>query len=70
MAQLVQKEEVTELLESLSDRERQVIRLRYGLDGGRTHTLEEIGEQLNVTRERVRQIEAKAMEKLRASAKK
>ena len=58
-----------ELLEKLSDRERQVIRLRYGLGDERTHTLEEIGEKLGVTRERVRQIEARAMEKLRASAK-
>ena len=66
---LVQREEVKELLEKLTDRERQVIRMRYGLDDERTHTLEEIGEQLGVTRERVRQIEARAMEKLRKSAK-
>lgn len=70
MNALVQKEEVSELLESLSERERQVIRLRYGLEGGKTHTLEEIGSILNVTRERVRQIEARAMEKLRKNAKK
>ena len=70
MEQIVEKEEVSELLEALNERERQVIRLRYGLDGGRTHTLEEIGEQLNVTRERVRQIEARAMEKLRTNAEK
>lgn len=69
MDSLVRKEEVSELLESLSDRERQVIRLRYGLEDGKTHTLEEIGNTLNVTRERVRQIEARAMEKLRRSAK-
>lgn len=62
MNQLVQKEEVQELLESLNDRERQVIRLRFGLEDGKTHTLEEIGDELNVTRERVRQIEARAME--------
>lgn len=68
MEQIVQKEEVSELLELLNDRERQVIRLRYGLDDGRTHTLEEIGEQLHVTRERVRQIEARALEKLRTNA--
>lgn len=67
---LVQKEEVSELLGALSDRERQVIRLRYGLEDGKTHTLEEIGSMLNVTRERVRQIEARAMEKLRKNAKK
>ena len=70
MNTLVQKEEVSELLESLSDRERQVIRLRYGLEDGKTHTLEEIGSMLSVTRERVRQIEARAMEKLRENAKK
>lgn len=70
MDSLVRKEEVSELLDSLSDRERQVIRLRYGLEDGKTHTLEEIGNTLNVTRERVRQIEARAMEKLRKNAKK
>lgn len=67
---LVRKEEVSELLASLTERERQVIGLRYGLEDGRTHTLEEIGGILNVTRERVRQIEARAMEKLRENAKK
>ena len=70
MNQLVQKEEVSELLESLTERERQVIRLRYGLEDGKTHTLEEIGNELDVTRERVRQIEARAMEKLRNKAEK
>lgn len=66
---LVRREEVKELLETLNDRERQVIQLRYGLGDSRTHTLEEIGERLGVTRERVRQIEARAMEKLRKNAK-
>lgn len=70
MNALVQKEEVSELLEALSERERQVILLRYGLEDGKTHTLEEIGSILNVTRERVRQIEARALEKLRKNAKK
>ena len=65
---LVQKEEVSELLNALNDREKQVIRLRYGLEDGKTHTLEEIGEELKVTRERVRQIESRAMEKLRNKA--
>lgn len=65
---LVQREEVRELLETLTDREREVIRLRYGLDGGRSHTLEEIGEKLGVTRERIRQIETRAMEKMRGKA--
>ena len=58
------------MLESLNDRERQVIHLRFGLEDGKTHTLEEIGDELNVTRERVRQIEARAMEKLRSKATK
>ena len=70
MNALVQKEEVSELLEALSESERQVIRPRYGLEDGKTHTLEEIGSILNVTRERVRQIEARALEKLRENAKK
>lgn len=69
MEQLVEKEEVRELLEQLGDREREVVRLRYGLEDGRAHTLEEIGEKLGVTRERVRQIEARALEKLRKKAK-
>ena len=69
MNALVQQEEVKELLETLGDRERQVIRLRYGLDDEKPHTLEEIGEILGVTRERVRQIGARALEKLRKNAK-
>ena len=68
MNALVQQEEVKELLETLGDRERQVICLRYGLGDEKTHTLEEIGEILGVTRERVRQIEARALEKLRKNA--
>lgn len=59
-------EAVEEFMEYLSDRERQVISLRYGLDGGDGHTLEEIGKVLNVTRERVRQIQQKAIRKLRS----
>lgn len=66
---LVRKEEVKELLDCLNERERQVIRLRFGLEDGKTHTLEEVGEVLHVTRERARQIEARAMEKLREKAK-
>jgi RNA polymerase primary sigma factor len=53
-------------LDSLGDRQRQVLELRYGLDGGRPHTLEEVGVLLNVTRERVRQIEAQSLKKLGA----
>lgn len=65
---LVKKEEVKELLETLNDREKEVISLRYGLGQDKTCTLEEIGERFGITRERVRQIEAKAMEKLRKKA--
>ena len=70
METLAEQEEVSELLSSLNEREQTVIRLRYGLADGRTHTLEEIGDEMGVTRERVRQIEARAMEKLRKNAKK
>ena len=69
MNMIAQKEEVQELLEKLNEREKKVIRLRYGLEDGKAHTLEEIGAELGVTRERVRQIEARAIEKLRKSAK-
>lgn len=66
---LAQREEVRDLLEKLTERERQVISMRYGLGDESTHTLEEIGKILGVTRERVRQIEARAMEKLRKGTK-
>ncbi len=59
------KEQLTEVLETLTDREQQVLRLRFGLDDGRARTLEEVGKVFNVTRERIRQIEAKALRKLR-----
>lgn len=59
------KEELGAALESLTDRERQVVRLRFGLKDGRARTLEEVGKEFNVTRERIRQIEAKALRKLR-----
>ncbi len=58
------KERITEVLGTLSDREREIIRLRYGLVDGSSHTLEEVGKIFSVTRERVRQIEAKAVRKL------
>jgi len=59
------KEQVEDVLESLGQRERQVLRLRFGLDDGRSRTLEEVGREFKVTRERIRQIEAKALRKLR-----
>lgn len=68
MNTIARHEEVKELLDQLTDRERQIIRLRYGLEDGKPYTLEEIGEKLGVTRERVRQIEARALEKLRKNA--
>lgn len=59
------REDLENVLDTLSPRERDVLRLRYGLDDGRMKTLEEIGQIFNVTRERIRQIEAKALRKLR-----
>ena len=59
------REELGTALESLTERERQVIKLRFGLEDGRARTLEEVGKEFNVTRERIRQIEAKALRKLR-----
>lgn len=59
------KEEIDAVLESLTSREEQVLRLRFGLVDGRTRTLEEVGNEFNVTRERIRQIEAKALRKLK-----
>lgn len=58
------KEKITEVLDTLTDREREIICLRYGIGDGYTYTLEEVGRRFNVTRERVRQIEAKAIKKL------
>ncbi len=59
------KEQLNEVLETLTDRERKVLILRFGLEDGRGRTLEEVGKEFNVTRERIRQIEAKALRKLR-----
>ncbi len=59
------KEQLEEVLETLTEREQKVLRLRFGLDDGRARTLEEVGKVFNVTRERIRQIEAKALRKLR-----
>lgn len=59
------KEQVADVLSSLSDREQKIVRMRFGLDNGKSHTLEEVGQEFAVTRERIRQIEAKALAKLR-----
>jgi len=59
------KEQLMEVLSTLTPREEKVLRLRFGLEDGRTRTLEEVGKEFNVTRERIRQIEAKALRKLR-----
>ncbi|MDE6181584.1 MAG: RNA polymerase sigma factor RpoD [Eubacteriales bacterium] len=59
------KEQLIEVLDTLTSREEKVLRLRFGLDDGRARTLEEVGKEFNVTRERIRQIEAKALRKLR-----
>lgn len=59
------KEQLVEVLSTLTEREQKVLRLRFGLDDGRARTLEEVGKEFNVTRERIRQIEAKTLRKLR-----
>ena len=59
------KEQLNEVLSTLTDREAKVLRLRFGLEDGRSRTLEEVGKEFDVTRERIRQIEAKALRKLR-----
>ena len=59
------KEQISEVLSTLTPREQRVLQLRFGLEDGRSRTLEEVGREFNVTRERIRQIEAKALRKLR-----
>ena len=59
------REQIDDVLSSLNPRERRVLQLRFGLDDGRSRTLEEVGREFGVTRERIRQIEAKALRKLR-----
>ncbi|MDX1766145.1 MAG: RNA polymerase sigma factor RpoD [Candidatus Saccharimonadales bacterium] len=59
------KEHVTDILGILTDREQKILKMRFGLEDGKSHTLEEVGQEFNVTRERIRQIEAKALMKLR-----
>ena len=63
----LQREQLMEVLDTLTEREKKVLILRYGLEGDRTYTLEEVGEKFHVTRERIRQIEAKALRKLRTN---
>ncbi|HIS57212.1 MAG: RNA polymerase sigma factor RpoD [Lachnospiraceae bacterium] len=64
-AHMLLSEQLEEVLSTLSEREEKVLRLRFGLDDGRARTLEEVGKEFNVTRERIRQIEAKALRKLK-----
>ena len=64
-ANQILKEQLSEIIATLTDREQKIIRLRFGIGGERPHTLEEVGSELDVTRERIRQIEAKALAKLR-----
>ncbi|HIV10461.1 MAG TPA: sigma-70 family RNA polymerase sigma factor, partial [Candidatus Faeciplasma avium] len=64
-SQVLLKEQINQVLGTLTDREEKVLRLRFGLEDGRSRTLEEVGQMFNVTRERIRQIEAKALRKLR-----
>lgn len=59
------KEHVKDMLDALTEREQKILKLRFGLEDGKSHTLEEVGQEFNVTRERIRQIEAKALAKLR-----
>lgn len=64
-SQILLREQLSEVLDTLTEREAKVLRLRFGLEDGRTRTLEEVGKEFHVTRERIRQIEAKALRKLR-----
>ena len=59
------KEQVQEILDVLTEREQKILKMRFGLEDGKSHTLEEVGQEFSVTRERIRQIEAKALTKLR-----
>lgn len=68
-ARILLKERLKEILVDLTDREREILAMRFGLKDGVTHTLEEVGEKFNVTRERIRQIEARALEKIREHEK-
>ena len=65
MASTLLREQLNEVLNTLTDREAKVLKLRFGLEDGKSRTLEEVGQRFEVTRERIRQIEAKALRKLR-----
>ena len=65
VARVLLREKINEILSDLSPREQEILKLRFGLDDSITHTLEEVGKKFNVTRERIRQIEAKALEKIK-----
>jgi RNA polymerase primary sigma factor len=69
VAKVLLREKINEILTDLSPREQEILKLRFGLDDGVTHTLEEVGKKFNVTRERIRQIEAKALEKIKKHEK-
>ena len=64
-ANQILKEKLAEIISTLSEREQKIIKMRFGIGGGHPHTLEEVGAEFSVTRERIRQIEAKALSKLR-----
>jgi RNA polymerase primary sigma factor len=64
-AEQLLKEQVKQILGTLTEREQKILKLRFGLEDGKSHTLEEVGQEFSVTRERIRQIEAKALAKLR-----
>jgi RNA polymerase primary sigma factor len=68
-ARALLRERLTEILKDLNERERKIIAMRFGLEGEKTHTLEEVGKAFGVTRERIRQIESKALEKIRQHEK-
>ena len=68
-AQAMIRDLIKEIIVDLSDRERDILKMRFGLEDGVTHTLEEVGKVFGVTRERIRQIESKALEKIREHGK-
>ena len=65
MSRRLQRQQLVEVLDTLTEREQKVLKLRFGLEDGRARTLEEVGKEFDVTRERIRQIEAKSLRKLR-----